>query len=73
MKYRGLEEYYSVLQGVIVYVYQQYIGKILSYFEDINMPLKSFQGDETKKVIYVLVFQEGSHLKDKILKLCDSF
>lgn len=48
-------------------------GKVLSYFEDIEENLKDFQGRSLQKCVYVLVFEEGTHLKEKVAKICDSF
>ena len=48
-------------------------GKILSYFEDIEVPIRDFLGNKLNKVVYVLVFEEGTHKKDKLSRLCDSF
>ena len=48
-------------------------GKVLSYFEEIGENLKDFQGKNLIKSVYVLVFEEGTHMKEKIAKICDSF
>lgn len=48
-------------------------GKVLSYFEDVEVPLKDFHGNPLEKAVYVVVFEEGMHLKDKVAKICDSF
>jgi V-type H+-transporting ATPase subunit a len=48
-------------------------GKVLSYFEPIDEVLKDFKGKFLEKCVYVLVFEEGTHLRDKITKICDSF
>jgi hypothetical protein len=50
-----------------------FLGKILSYFEEMETLLKDFQGREISKVVYVLVFEEGNHFKEKVQKICDSF
>jgi hypothetical protein len=41
-------------------------GKILSYFEDIETELKDFSGRVLNKVVYIIVFEEGNHFKEKI-------
>ena len=48
-------------------------GKVLSYYEDIETTLADFSGKTLKKCVYVLVFEEGTHLREKITKICDSF
>ena len=48
-------------------------GKVLSYFEDMDMKLKDFQGDELNKVVFILVFEEGTHFREKVSTICDSF
>jgi hypothetical protein len=35
--------------------------------------LKDFSGKDLHKVVFLLAFEEGSHLRDKIGKICDSF
>ena len=37
------------------------------------MPLKDFSGNNLNKVVFLLAFEEGTHLKEKIGKICDSF
>jgi V-type H+-transporting ATPase subunit a len=48
-------------------------GKVLSYFEEIETTLTDFSGKALQKCVYVLVFEEGTHLREKITKICDSF
>lgn len=46
---------------------------MLSYFEDVEVPLKDFNGKPLSKAVYVLVFEGGAHFRAKVNKLCDSF
>ena len=46
---------------------------MLQYYEDVDTVLKDFSGRVMKKVVYVLVFEEGSHFREKVAKICDSF
>ena len=48
-------------------------GKVLCYFDPLNFKIKDVDGNEKIRVVYVLVFQEGDYLKDKVTKICDSF
>ena len=48
-------------------------AKVLSYFEPMDHILKSFSGETLEKSVYVLVFEEGLHMRDKVAKICDSF
>jgi V-type H+-transporting ATPase subunit a len=48
-------------------------GNALTYFEDFNVPLKDYYGNGTQKSVYVVIFQEGSSVREKIIKICDSF
>ncbi len=36
-------------------------------------PLQDFHGSPLRKTVYVAVFEEGIHLRDKVTKICDSF
>ena len=74
MKFKDLKDFFFVLLEVfllLIFYYQ--LGKILSYFEEMETLLKDFQGREISKVVYVLVFEEGTHFKEKVQKICDSF
>jgi V-type H+-transporting ATPase subunit a len=42
-------------------------GKALTHFSD------SFQQEKQDKVCYLVVFQDGEHLRDRVTKICDSF
>lgn len=54
-------------------LYRATRGKALSHFENVSQQLKDYQGLDLNKVIYVVVFQEGHHFREKIQKICDSF
>lgn len=41
-------------------------GKALTYFHDFD------QGD-VKKAVYMVVYQDGSMIRDRVQKICDSF
>ncbi|CAI2384126.1 unnamed protein product [Moneuplotes crassus] len=48
-------------------------GNALTYFEDFDNPIKDYDGKEIQKSVYVVIFQEGDTIKEKIVKICDSF
>jgi hypothetical protein len=48
-------------------------GKVLCYFDPHHFKVKDFDGIEKHRVVYVLVFQEGGYLKDKVKRICDAF
>ena len=51
-------------------------GKALTYFEDIlGADLKDYSGEVRMQLrtVYVLVFQDGQTVRDKLTKVCDSF
>jgi V-type H+-transporting ATPase subunit a len=48
-------------------------GNALTYFEDFNQPIKDYYGQGIAKSVYVVIFQEGGSLREKIIKICDSF
>ena len=48
-------------------------GNALTYFDDFNQPIKDYYGTPTQKSVYVVIFQEGGSIRDKIIKICDSF
>ena len=51
-------------------------GKALTYFRDLDAQgLADYSGamDKRQRSVYVIVFQEGSHLRDRLAKICDSF
>lgn len=46
---------------------------MLQFFEDIDAPLKDFSGKRIEKSVYLLAFEEGTHFRDKVSRICDSF
>lgn len=48
-------------------------GKVLQFYQEIEAPLKDFNGNFLRKSVYVLAFEEGTHFRDKVGKICDSF
>ena len=48
-------------------------GKVLVYFKQSKIEIESSKGEKLNKSVYVIVFQEGLHFFDKLMKLCDSF
>ncbi len=48
-------------------------GNALTYFDDFDQPIKDYYGNGTQKSVYVVIFQEGSSVREKIIKICDSF
>lgn len=48
------------------FIYRASRGKVLTHFEDPEVVLKDFQGNPLDKIVYVLVFQEGNHFKERI-------
>jgi V-type H+-transporting ATPase subunit a len=57
-------------------VYRATRGKALTYFRALASDgLQDYAGllDQRPRTVYVIVFQEGSHIRDKLIKICDSF
>ncbi len=51
-------------------------GKALTYFRDLDQSgLTDYTGalDNKLRTVYVIVFQEGQHLRSRLQKICDSF
>lgn len=51
-------------------------GKALTYFRDFDSAgLPDYAGrlDDVVRTVYVVIFQEGSHVRDKLQKICESF
>jgi len=50
-------------------------GKALSYFREFELPRQRVKGHwiDKKKAVYIVVFQEGRQVRDKITRICDSF
>lgn len=57
-------------------VYRASRGKALTYFRDLDTKgLADYTGalDGKARTVYVIVFQDGNHLRNKLSKICDSF
>jgi len=57
-------------------VYRTTRGKALTYFNDMDSAgLQDYAGglDNRARTVYVIVFQDGQHVRDKLVKICDSF
>jgi V-type H+-transporting ATPase subunit a len=48
-------------------------GNALCYFDDFKDPIRDFYGNPVIKSVYVVIFQEGGSIREKIMKICDSF
>lgn len=48
-------------------------GNALCYFDDFKAPIKDYYGNTTQKSVYVVIFQEGGAVREKIIRICDSF
>ena len=48
-------------------------GKALTFFEDFELPTKDASGRHKTKAVYIVVFQEGRQIRDRIVRICDSF
>lgn len=56
-------------------VYRATRGKALTYSKDLEQASQTYSGEKDKRTrtVYVIVFQDGTHTRDKLNKICDSF
>lgn len=57
-------------------VYRATRGKALTYFQEMAASgLHDYAGkqDNRHRSVYVIIFQEGATMRDKLIKICDSF
>lgn len=57
-------------------VYRATRGKALTYFEDlVNADLRDYTGASnlSLRTVYVIVFQDGQTVREKLIKICESF
>ena len=51
-------------------------GKALACFRDLEeYGFQDYSGkaDKRARTVYVIIFQEGPHIRERLLKICDSF
>ena len=48
-------------------------GKVLTRFHDQSFQIKDHDGNVKTKSVYVLVYQEGSQMRDRVSRVCNSF
>lgn len=48
-------------------------GNAIVCFKEFTKPIVNYFGVEQMKTVYVIVFQEGEFIRDRICKICDSF
>eukprot|EP00824_Muranothrix_gubernata_P005823 TRINITY_DN175_c0_g1_i1.p1 TRINITY_DN175_c0_g1~~TRINITY_DN175_c0_g1_i1.p1 ORF type:complete len:838 (+),score=142.13 TRINITY_DN175_c0_g1_i1:2-2515(+) len=48
-------------------------GNAVTVFEDMGNPIEDFEGNQILKTIYVIVFKEGETIRQKVIRICDSF
>lgn len=48
-------------------------GKALTFFDDFDLPTRDANGRPKTKAVYIVVFQEGRQIRDRIVRICDSF
>ena len=46
---------------------------MLCHFDDSIFTIKDFDGGERQRLVYILVFQSVSYLRDRINKVCETF
>lgn len=48
-------------------------GTALTYFQDIERPFMDYRGVKSYKTVYIVIYQEGEYIKEKLSRLLDSF
>ena len=48
-------------------------GKVLARFHEQSFELRDFDGQVRTRTAFVLVFQDGKYLRDRLTKICTSF
>lgn len=48
-------------------------GNALCYFDEFKVPISDYFGNKSQKSVYVVIFQEGGSIREKIIRICDSF
>ena len=48
-------------------------GKVLTHFDQQLFKIEDHDGHTKERAVYILVFQQGVYLKDKIQRICESF
>ena len=48
-------------------------GKVLTRFHEQSFELRDFDGQVRTRTAFVLVFQDGQYLRDRLNKICTSF
>lgn len=48
-------------------------GNAMVCFKEFTKPIVDYFGKETLKTVYIIVFQEGEFIRDRINRICDSF
>lgn len=46
---------------------------MLTFFDADEFTLKDYEGVDRHRTVYVLVFQQGSYLRDRVMRICESF
>jgi len=54
-------------------IYRTSRGKVLSYFDQEHFKLTELDGTTKERIVYMLVFQAGEVLSDRMERLCDIF
>jgi len=48
-------------------------GKVLTRFHEQNFELKDFDGQVRTKTVFVLVYQDGAQIRDRVTRVCTTF
>ena len=48
-------------------------GNALTHFKDLEHTFTDQNGSEQHKSVYIIIFQEGEIMRDRLTKLCDGF
>lgn len=54
-------------------IYRQSRGKVLCHFDQKDFKTRDLDGKENVRVVFLLVFQSGGVLVERMMKICDAF
>ena len=45
----------------------------MSFFDENKFTIEDVDGGNTDRIVYVLIFQQGGYLRERIQRVCESF
>jgi hypothetical protein len=61
------------IRGFNKMIFRASRGKVMSFMQDEPIEIEEADGTKSQKLVYLLIFQVGGTIKDRVMRMCNSF